>query len=155
MFVGLKHKISIIMTFSQELFSEEDKQNVIAQFHDVEELKRVYATIEGRIFYLGAAQKKTVYGKETMQRVRQNVHRQRNELLSHIHGQDTTYNVKQLKVYKDNLLFLKRIGTELPRCCSECAFDLHKFQQFVKHYDAVTSATEDDAAANTKRHTEL
>ena len=143
------------MTFSQELFTEEDKQNVVDQFQDVDELKRVYATVEGRIFYLGAAQKKAVYGKETMQRVRDNVHRQRNELLTHIHDQDTTYNVKQLKVYRDNLAFLKGIGSELPSCCSRCNFDMDKFQQFVKHYDAVTSAAEDDAIDKNKGHSEL
>lgn len=134
LFVGAASKISIIISRAQELTPEEESEYV-EQFKTVPALQKMYNEIEGRIFFLGAAQKSRFVNMEYIQ---DNVYRQRNALFKHIIAQDSTFNVKRLALYQNNVDFLKRIKEKLKGTCdsiytSECD-DLTKFDKFIERY---------------------
>ena len=158
--MGLEAKISVLVSFAQEMVEEQgDYAHVVEQFTGVPELKRVYDKIQGRVFFLGAAQKKAIYGKEANDQISQNVHRQRDALFTHIRLQEDTFNVKDLQVYKKYLAFLKEIKGELEVCCrdegnSQTCGHIDKLTRFIRQYMPTTPA-EDYGAKDGGQHKEL
>ena len=133
LFVGMEKKMSIILSFSQTLSTKEQYDHFTKQFDEVNELKPIRDKIDGRIFFLGAAQKNPLYDIE---KLTQNVHQQRAILFEHIIQQKETFNVKQLKVYRDNLGLIENVRELLSQCCKsmETCIDLPKFDAFISHY---------------------
>eukprot|EP00485_Elphidium_margaritaceum_P020953 CAMPEP_0202715504 /NCGR_PEP_ID=MMETSP1385-20130828/90815_1 /ASSEMBLY_ACC=CAM_ASM_000861 /TAXON_ID=933848 /ORGANISM="Elphidium margaritaceum" /LENGTH=307 /DNA_ID=CAMNT_0049376785 /DNA_START=1 /DNA_END=921 /DNA_ORIENTATION=+ len=133
LFLGMEQKISVILSFAQEI-TEEDYDHYIDQFKNkVPELRRMYEKIDGRIFFLGAAKKSKM---ANMSMLRENVHKQRAVLFEHIIQQKQTYNVKQLKLYQDNLSLIQKVRETLAECCESTkkCIDLPKFDAFISHY---------------------
>ena len=61
------------------------------------------------------------------------------------------FNVKKLKVYRDNLLLIKRVRTALVetcKCTGNC-IDLPKWDAFISHYDPDTDVDGND---NSNQH---
>merc|ERR1711951_123543 len=133
LFVGMEDKISIILSFSQET-TEDEYAHYIDQFqHKVPELQPMYNKIGGRIFFLGAAKMSKMVNAEML---RENVYRQRAVLFEHVIQQKDTFNVKQLKIYRDNLSLIQRVRTTLAERCesTKTCIDLPKFDAFISHY---------------------
>ena len=132
LFVGMESKISVILSRAQSTAPDE-YDHYIEQFKKMPELEKIYAAIEGRIFFLGAAQQKK---SSNMEFVQANVNRQRNAVFEHIIKQNTTYDVKQLKIYQDNIKFLKELREDFALCCEnqKTCEKLEKFDRFIKHY---------------------
>lgn len=131
LFVGMEDKMSIIISFAQTISTEQQYAHYINQFQKVPELKPLYSG--GRIFFLGAVQKSEVMDTEKLQ---ENVYKQRTAVFEHIISQSSSFNVKKLKVYKDNLSFLGNLRETLSECCNSMknCVDVEKFDRFVEHY---------------------
>merc|ERR1712176_729742 len=100
----------------------------------------MYDLIGGRIFFLGAAKESQLLSTEAnesyMKALRANVHKQRALLFEHIIKQETTFNVKQLKVYHDKLSLFQRIRKRLAELCqgTDQCLDLPELDAFISNY---------------------
>jgi len=149
LFMGMENKISIILSFSQEIAKQEQYDHYIEQFRNkVPELKPMYDLIGGRIFFLGAAKESQLLSTEAneayMKALRSNVHKQRAVLFEHIIGQNTTFNVKNLNVYREKMSLFQRIRSRLAECCqaTDKCLDLPEFDAFISNYIPTNESTE-------------
>ena len=101
----------------------------------------MYNKIGGRIFFLGAVTQSEYVNVESL---KNNVYRQRTVLFEHIMEQNTTFNVKKLTIYRNNLSLIKRVRTTLAELC-ECTgncMEMTEFDSFISHYDPDIDAAE-------------
>ena len=143
LFIGMEDKLSIILSRAQTVMPE-NYNHFIEQFKTIPELKKIYDIVQGRIFFAGAAQNNSMYD---MNLIRKNVYHQRSKLFEHIIQQTEWYNVKQLKVYTDNIKFLQTVQEKLKQYCKQidnnqnnhdgddtCHY-VKKFHLFIRQYD--------------------
>jgi len=133
LFAGMEGKISIILSFAQQI-AEGDYAHFVDQFqHKVPELKPIYEKIGGRIFFLGAAKQSPTINFEAM---RANVHRQRAVLFKHIVESKDTFDLRRLSIYKDHLSLFQRARTELSACCRRTGhcIDLPTFDTLISRW---------------------
>ena len=150
----MESKISIILSFSQLIMDEEDENHYLDQFANVNDLKPLYEKVGRRVFFLGGVQKKKGIDVEL---VKKNVYKQRKILINHIMTQSDSYNVKQLKVYTDNLTVLQQVREIVMKYCESmksCEL-VSKFDRFIKQYnvesidnDNSDDSVDDDAPDN-------
>eukprot|EP01084_Bolivina_argentea_P172446 298711_1 len=133
LFLGMEHKISVIISFAQNLSTQKQYDHYIDQFTKVADLRSMYEKINGRIFFLGAISTGAMYDIATLKR---NVYQQRRLLFQHILKQTSSYNLKKLKIYQDYLLLIKQVRLILAECCTnmQTCIDIARFDLFIKHY---------------------
>ena len=119
LFVGMENKLSIILSGAQTIVPSM-YNHYLSQFTEVPELKKIYDTTNGRIFFFGVVQENNPrYDSNTLENIRRNVYLQRSTLFEHIINESTWFDVKELKIYKDNIKFLNTVKTILEKYCDK------------------------------------
>eukprot|EP01084_Bolivina_argentea_P186485 321440_1 len=136
--LGMKDKISIIISFAHHLTTQNKYDHYINQFKYIPDLQPLYQTTNGRIFFLGTAQVTAMYNKTKLQ---QNVHLQRTKLLEHITQQHEYFNLKQLNIYQTYLSLIKQLRNTLIECCTNTGtcIDMTKFDFFINDFVEVNN----------------
>mmetsp|Transcript_8594 Transcript_8594/g.14132 ORF Transcript_8594/g.14132 Transcript_8594/m.14132 type:complete len:354 (+) Transcript_8594:63-1124(+) len=116
LFVGMENKISIVLSFAQDVSSDHDYDHYLKQFRKVPELNILYRRINGSVHFLGATKRSST---SNVEKLRENVHKQRSSLLKHILQQKESFNVKQLNVYRERQQSIKRMREFVHSLCGE------------------------------------
>jgi len=100
MFIGIEHKLSLLITFAQE-FSDKFRDHMKEQIKNTKSLSDFYHRISGRIFYLGSVSQIDIDNNKDLSVINQNLIKQRDILLEHIYKNVDNFHIKTMKQYKD------------------------------------------------------